>query len=358
MRISAFLGSISAAIIFTGCDTVTNLSVTQSATGSSASPLNEFDAVQAHYFPMLDLRASPTQLTALPLFASQLSQIADATRTQLDQGTISGREQTAKAGLVMIYDALMTHNNTDAALHDELSLASLEAARRFAAIDASDQDELVARARYALADLALAAQLRPDDRRIDSWTVAVKASIERIQNGQVSDATLTQVLDTIDERPTFNLWTALLIFRGRDASSDLYGRLVAAAKSFVDSTSDPCSQHPQDCQNGPHAPNSFQSSVTVLGDAFLRRANQFMQDGRIGDAMPLAHYAQGIYAQLNAPDHLPDTQTWPDRSAVSPRIDAVQKLLTAEAINDAAFVASDDFRRAYECSACHGRAVQ
>lgn len=359
MRSVTLLGSVFfVALILADGAAAKTLSVAPSATGNAASPLDDFDAVQAHYFPMLDLRASSAQLTALPAFASQLSKIADATRAQLVQGTISGPEQTAKAGLVMIYDALMMHNNTDAALNGGLSLASLVASRRFAAAGASDQDELLARARYALANLALAAQLRPDDRRIDSWTVAVQASIERIQNGQVSEAALTKVLDTIDERPTFNLWTALLIFRGRDASSELYGRLVAAAKDFVDSASDPCSQHPQDCQNGPHAPYSFQSSVTVLGDAFLRRANRLMQDGRVGDAMLLAHYAQGTYARLNAPTHGLDTQAWPDRSAIGPRIDAVQKLLNAQTLNDVSFVASDDFRRAYECSACHGRAVE
>ncbi len=328
---------------------------------AGASPFEEFEAIQASYFPMLDLRVSRAQRAAIPQFAARISLIADDVRRLQSQGAIQDQNHLAIAGLVFIYDALMTLNNTYAALDGVFALDALTSARRFADQDASDRDELMARSLYALSELDDAAILRPDDRRIDSWRAAINTSIEKIQTGSVSDATLAQVLDTIDARPTFNLWTALLMFQGKDASTALLGRLVDAAKSFVDSTNDgtdPCSVRPQDCQNGPHAPYNFQSSVVVLGDAFLRRANHLLQAGDVAGAMPLAFYAQGTYRELQAPSHLPDTQNWPDRAAISVRDAAVEGLLNAQPFDDATLIEADAYLRAYECSACHGRAAQ
>jgi hypothetical protein len=322
------------------------------------SPFDEFAGIQTAYFPMLDLRVSSTQRTAIPQFAARVSLIADNVR---DLGDIQNPTQRSVAGLIFIYDALMTLNNTDAALDGKLTLDVLKTARRFSAPGANDRDELMARAQYALSELDMAATLRPDDRRIDSWRVSVRTNMEKIRTGAVSGASLSPLLDTIDARPTFNLWTALLIFQTRDASTDLFGRLIDAAKTFVDSTNsgaDPCSARPQDCQNGLRAPYNIQSAVTVLGDVFLRRSNQLLRAGDVAAAMPLAYYAQGTYSQLRTPLQLPHTKTWPDRSALVVREESVRKLLNGEHFDDAALVESDDYQRAYDCSACHGRAAQ
>lgn len=332
-----------------------------SVSSGSSSPLEEFKSIQDQYFPKLDLRVSANQMAKIPEFAARLSQIADQTRLQLSNGIISSAEQRAEAGLILIYDALMTLNNTHAVMEGHLSLHSLKQARRFAGAKASNNDELIARGQYAISELTSAAALRKDDRRIDSWLVSVKTTLEHIQIGKVANASLAAVLDTIDVRPTFNLWTAILMFRGHDVSSGLFARLVSASKAFVDVSgtgSGPCAVRPQDCGNGIRAPYNLQASVTVLGDVFLRKANQLLQSGEIASGVSLAHYAKGTYELLSKPAYLSETQTWPDRSGIALRQVAMAKLLTAQPMDDVAFIEAEDFRRPYECSSCHGRAAK
>lgn len=328
---------------------------------ASTSPFEEFRSVQKDYFSRLDFRIDSDQVALIPQFAANLSDIADQARVRLSNGKISNVEQRNEAGLIFIYDALMTLNNIHAVMEGLLSLDHLKFARRFAGVHGSRQEELVSRAQYAASELIAAADLRRDDRRIDSWLVAVKTTMEHIQTGQISNTSLSAVLDTIDVRPTFNLWTAILILNGHDASSELFTRLVAASKGFVDSSGSgngPCALHPQDCRNGIRAPFNTQASVVVLGDVFLRKANQLIKAGDIGSGVRLASYANETFQQLFKPEHLQHTQKWPDRNGLVVRQETVAKLLTAQPVKDESLVSSDDFQRIYECSSCHGRATK
>ncbi len=94
-----------------------------------------------------------------------------------------------------------------------------------------------------------------------------------------------------EARPTFNLWTSILLFREQPSDSPLYTRLAGEAKAFVDKmkTGDnPCTKKPEDCFNGPRAPYNFQAAVTELGDVFLRRAETYLQAGDVPHAMEMA----------------------------------------------------------------------
>lgn len=314
--------------------------------------VSAFQALQPAYFGHLDLRVPSAALAEIPPFAAELSALADQTRADWERGAILSRPERDEAGLILVYDAMMTLNNTGAATSQRLSLNTLKNARRYAAAGASDHEELSARAHYVIDELTLAATLRPDDRRIDSWLAGARVAAENVDAGRLSEATLTTALDAIAIRPTFNLWTAMLVFKGHDAGDELYGRLTEAAKGFVDaarSGTDPCESQPTDCAAGEAAPHNLPASMTVLGDTFLRRANALMIQRDIPAAMELASYAEGTYARID------DTVAWPDGGALPLRKAAVAKLLQAQTLDDAAFTNSDDFQRAYECSACHGR---
>jgi hypothetical protein len=150
------------------------------------------------------------------------------------------------------------------------------------------------------------------------------------------------------------------MLQNHDASSELYGRLVAASRAFVDSmqsSADPCTARPEDCTNGPYAPYNLQSSVTVLGDAFLRRGNQLLRAGDVAAATALIGYAQGTYAQLRVPENAARTQSWPDLAALELREARVRQLASGEPLDDAALLGAGDYGRAYDCSSCHGRAA-
>jgi hypothetical protein len=216
---------------------------------------------------------------------------------------------------------------------------------------------LEARAEYAVNELTVAAKLRPGDRRIDGWLAGARVSSERMRYGATSSKSLQSVLDAIPVRPTFNLWTALILFNQVDASSPLYDRLAGEAKRFVDSVSagaDPCKERPRDCRASVHAPYNFQGALTMLGDVFLRRAEYFLKKGDIPRAMQMAGYAKGVYSQLDAPDQAKATKSWREREGLTVRQERVATVLERR-LPKGDLVNSEAYRQVYECASCHGR---
>lgn len=319
---------------------------------------DEFTAIQSQYFQRLDLRASPAELAPIPPFAARLSALADGERGKVLTGELTTAEQKARSGLIFVYDALMTMNNTDAAARGTLDLTALEKARRFSASATDAKSELNTRAVYVINELSMAASLRPDDKRIDSWFAAANADLERLRDGKMSDRAISAVLDTVAARPSFNLWTALLVMQNEDPSSPQFTRLLTAARTFVDGTAhgqDPCQSRPLDCVNGPNAPYNLQAASVILGDLFLRQAEYSLSKDDIPTASQMAGYADGIYAHLRKPATAATTAQWPDRDVMPLRDDRMDKIHQALPPPDS-LLTNVNYQRVYECASCHGRA--
>ena len=322
---------------------------------------DNFSALQSQYFTAVDFRGNPERIKTFPDYAAKLGAVADAEKLKFDRGELAADKVAPKvrerAGLIFIYDALLIHTHTMAVTDRRMGLKDLSARRSFTRTSNNEQAELAARADYVVTTLVTAAQLRPNDRRIDSWLAAARANVEFVKTGAVSEKSLVNALDVIPVRPTFNLWTALLMFRDHDESEALVDRLSIEAKRFVDAISsgnDPCKQFPQDCQNGQLAPYNNQGAMSSLGDLFLRRSEMFLQRGDIPQAMQMAGYAQGTYAQLDRPENQAATKAWPDFAALAmrkTRIAQIQKRQKPEGN----FKKLESYLPVYECASCHGR---
>ena len=324
---------------------------------SAADSADPFTAIQAKYFSLLNMRASAKRLAAIPAFSAKLTALALAQRAKFASPEAGTPEERQRAGLILIYDALLTMSNSIGVSQGSLKLAALRQAHAFGPASGDDKAEMTARAQHAIDDLELAFKLRPDDHRLDSWLAATRIQKEKAAAGKLSDKVLADSLDAIPVRPTFNLWTAILLFRDQPADSALFARLAGEAKGFVDkikSGDDPCRNKPEDCTNTPIAPYNTQAAVVELGDVFLRRAEVLLQAGDIPHAMEMAGYAAGSYAQLKTPEHAASSKAWPDAVAVADRLDrvaAIQKGHAASPLLDR----TANYRRPYECASCHGR---
>jgi hypothetical protein len=322
--------------------------------------VDPFTGIQPQFFPMLDFRAGPEHLKAIPEFAARLSSLADGERTKLKSGILTTDSERSRAGLIFIYDALMTINNTNGVTSGFIQLADLKVARRFSAPGMDKKHQLEARMKYALGELKTAATLRPDDRRIDSWIAASNTGLITIKEGKPSDKVLTASLDAIGIRPSFNLWTSIILFRNQDAGTEFFDRLVAESKMFVDNMQkgvNPCKEKPQDCNNGAKAPYNTQASIAMLGDVFLRQAEYFLSRGNIPSAMEMAAYAKGTYDSLNNPQNAENTKSWPDNQVLVERSTYIGTLKPGASIEAGSFQKTAAYQRVYDCASCHGRAT-
>lgn len=324
---------------------------------SEADPLV---ALRKEYFPMLDFRAGPKHVQEIPKFAARLSALADAERVKLAEGKLTSEAEKARAGLIFIYDAMMTTNNTIGLTQKALSLTSLIEARRFGAENADPRAELLARAAYSVKSLEDAAKLRPNDRRIDSWLAGAKIIHEKIETGDVSERALAEALATVAVRPSFNLWSAIILFKDLDEKSSYFGELLTESQKFVDAIragANSCKNNPEDCRNGANAPHNLQAAIVELGDVFLRGAEFFASKGDIGNAMKLSMYAQGTYKMLSSPENAEATQKWPDKEALDERLEYAKKFNPMnKQVVPGTFRALKHYQRAYDCASCHGRA--
>jgi hypothetical protein len=268
-----------------------------------------------HYFLLdsLDLRAPSQDLKRIPKFSAKLSTLADEQRSILVTNTYLTKDDKELAGLVFIYDAMFNSNIIIGVLDGKLSLSDFTKEKRFSK-ETTPHAELQARAKYTISELKFAANLRPNDHRIDSWIIGAKSLAEKIQTGHISKSTRAAIIKAIGARPSFNLWTAILVLHNEPPASKQ--ELLESAKNFIDAANqgkDPCTLHPEDCIGTWKAPYNFQASVTELGDVFLQQAEYFLKKGDIEKAMTMAGLADGTYTQLYKQKHIEETKKWPDR---------------------------------------------
>jgi len=166
-------------------------------------------------------------------------------------------------------------------------------------------------------------------------------------------------LDAIAIRPTFNLWTSIILFHNHAAGTEFFDRLVVESKAFVDNIQkglNPCKEKPQDCANGAKAPYNSQAAIAMLGDVFLRQAEYLLTVGNIPSAMEMAGYAQGTYKNLSSPENAENTKSWPDNQVLTARVVYLDALKPGTSIEAGSFQRTSDYQRVYDCASCHGRA--
>lgn len=317
---------------------------------SFSAHADTWEELQSLYFKKLNFRVNQESLREIPVYAYELSKYADSVRAD-----IHNREE---AGLVFIYDALMLMNLNKGVGDGSLQLEDLRQHRSYAPVGAGALDELKARAEFAHQELIEALRLRPDDQRILSWIAGAKHGRLVLENDGTVQKSLREALDSIPLRPTFNLWSAILIFRNHSADSDMYGELASAGKTFVNHLGDstnPCVTKPQDCENGIKAEYNIQSSLVTLGDTFLRRAEFLLDVGRIGEAMELLSYSQGTYKQLFSEKNIEHTNSWSDKDVITERMEYVAEMFKTRKPRKLLLNGTSNFARPYECASCHGR---
>lgn len=316
--------------------------------------INQFRAIQSQYFQEVNLSAPREQVKTIPAFSLKLNNIADLQRKALVLNPHMSESEKQWAGLIYIYDALLMIDCYEAVTWKKLTMADLVKVRRFAKPGASEKEELKARMSYALSELVAAKQLRPEDKRINGWLEGAKSNIETIETGKISKQTQAAILDMVPLRPTFNLWTALIILHNEQASK--LGALAEEAKNFVDISEkkDPCKAFPQDCNNGPLAPYNFQGAIVELGDIFLRRAEYYLEKGDLVNAMMMTQYAKGTYEQLDLPAHAEQTKKWPAKDILALRKARLAQIEKRQ-IPKTALVKQEAYQRAYACGTCHSK---
>ena len=290
------------------------------APAAPSSPITDVQlaALAPRYFAALagDGTAMETELAA---FVARALTDDDA-----DRIAPADRE---RVGLLFVYDALLVGRD-----------GPTDPARRARAVDL----------------LQRAHRLRPADRRIESWVAGAQVAYARAVGDHAAEATgVQQLLDAIDAEPTFNLWTAFIVLRDEPAGSDRFAALFAKAAAFVQSGRcrdvTPGSVDARNCKSGPLAPHNTQAAVVMLADPFLRRGEQLLHDGRVGDAMPILGTAAGILHTLSTDDNRAATDAWSARAAYVARVARLTQAMHSQAVvpdrldNDAV----------YACTACH-----
>lgn len=234
-------------------------------------------------------------------------------------------------GEILIFDALLKINDTQAK-QDSKKGHLANTGQILKAID----------------NLKLARELRPNDKRIPGWLQGAKATLYRIQGEPIKDQILQKAVAAIDARPTFNLWTAILIFRDQDPNREPFEQLLSKAKDFADlmrGSDNPCLKLPTDCQNSPAAPNNFSSAIYTLADVFIRASNKRLHQGNIPEAMMFAGYAKGTLGNISSqPNPL-----------LEYRMGLVASLFNRQRFADAELLANDRYHQPYTCKACHSK---
>lgn len=316
---------------------------------------NEFHSIQKDYFLKLDFCAPNEELKTIPKFSAALSALADKQRTVLAANKNLTKDDKELAGLIFIYDAMLNSNIIIGILEGKLSFSDFTKDKIFSNDRSTQNGALQARAKYIISELKTAANLRPNDHRIDSWIVGAKSLAEKIQTGSISKSTQKAIINTITTRPSFNLWTAILLLHNEDPASNQ--ELLQASRNFVDAANqgkDPCTLHPKDCISTWKAPYNFQAALTELGDVFLQQAEYFLTKGNIEKAMMLAGFAEGTYSQLFKPKHIEETIKWPDYEVLMMRKGRLAEIRNHIIPKDP-LRSMSQYQRAYQCASCHGR---
>jgi hypothetical protein len=317
--------------------------------------------VRGRFMPMLDDAPGAIDVAALAAFEARMATIADGARRSLDQGALAG-EDRALAGLALVYDALLIERDlrlVDRGLADPHKLF---AARRYAPSSSLDRDEglraeCAARHRAAVDAVEHAAVARPDDGRIASWRAAMHAHVVEQAEGKFSAESLDRLLVAVEVSPSFNLFTALILFRDQPIDSPQSVRLFARVERYIAET--PCRdarpETPEGriCLNGPRAPHNNLTARVMIGDVYLRRGEAAFAAGDFARAMPLVMTAKGVYDTAYDPERRDETRTWRNGALVGARLERVAALRPGQPPLSPAFWRSTDYERIYECSSCH-----
>ena len=291
----------------------------------------------------LDDRPADETTTAVEMERALGAEV-DAVMAAHAAGTLDTEELRARAGLVLIYDALLLQRNYAHVLRgkiDRAALAGDAAARRGRAVEL----------------LELAKALRPHDGRVDSWLAATRGMAELAPDGSLTGARKQQILAAVDVEPSFNLFTAYIALRDEPAQSPYGQALFEKTRAFIASARcrnvEPGTREARNCESGPLAPYNLQAATVMLGDQFLRQGEAALQRGAIPEAMELLGTADGVYATLSAERHRAATARWSKAPLLEIRRRRVGEIKPGRPLPDAGFWRSAEYASIYDCAACH-----
>ncbi len=217
--------------------------------------------------------------------------------------------------------------------------------------------ERAARHRAAVDAVENAALARPDDGRIASWRAAMHAHAVDEAEGKLSADALDRLLAAVEVLPSFNLFTALIMFRDQPIDSPQSAALFARVERYLADL--PCRDVRPDtpegriCLNGPRAPHNNVTARVMIADVYLRRGEAAFAARDFARAMPLVFTAKGIYATAFDPERRDETRAWRNGPLVQARLERVASLWPGQPPPASDFWRSTDYERIYECSSCH-----
>lgn len=249
-----------------------------------------FDELRPRYMQALDDR--PDDETAVSVEMEETLRVeTDAALRAAAAGALKTDDERARAGLVLVYEALLLQRNLQHAALGKIDPRAL-------------RGDATARRQRAVELLRRAQALRPRDHRIASWLAATELMAGASASGELTAAGKERVVAAVDPEPTFNLWTAFIALRDEPVDTPYARALFAKTRAFLQSRKCrdvvPGTTEARNCESGPLAPYNLQAATVMLGDQFLRRGEGALRRGTTEDAMELLGTAGGIYATLSA----------------------------------------------------------
>ena len=259
-------------------------------------------------------------------------------------GTLRTEEDRARAGLVLVYDALLLQRNSAHAMRGKIDPGALPG-------------DATARRLRGVQLLELARTLRPEDGRIASWLAATQGMTDAGPDGAPTPARKDQIIAAVDVEPSFNLFTAYIALRDEPAHTAQGWALFAKTRAFIDSRKcrdvTPGTREARNCTSGPLAPYNLQAATVMLGDQFLRHGEAALGRGAIPEAMELLGTAGGIYATLSSERHRATTATWSKADLLDARRQRLAALTPGAALPGDEFWRSAAYASIYDCASCH-----
>lgn len=302
-----------------------------------------FDELKPRYMQALDDR--PDDETAASVEMEKTLRVeTDGALRAADAGALKTDDERARAGLVLVYEALLLQRNVQHAAMGKIDPRAIEG-------DAN------ARRRRALELLRRAQALRPQDHRIASWLAATEVMAGASASGEMTAAGKERVVAAVDPEPTFNLWTAFIALRNEPVDTLEAQALFAKTRAFLQSRKCrdvvPGTREARNCESGPLAPYNLQAATVMLGDQFLRRGEEALRRGTLQDAMELLGTASGIYATLATERMRDATARWSKAPLLDARLRRLRSLTPGASLPSADFWRSRDYEALYDCASCH-----
>lgn len=193
-------------------------------------------------------------------------------------------------------------------------------------------------------------RLDPTRGTIQTWLAGERA---RISGG----AELEALIERVKADPVFSLFAALILERDFDFTPEQKDAIFAQVLKMTSKDS-PCRSSP--CGVSPYVPYSQQASGLYLGDAYLRKGAELLNDGDAGNDKRARGYIAMALLMFESPKLKPrsalTTFKWKHRKELRKRFSLAGKvLLTRKPAAVDAYFKTEAAIQPYQCAACHSK---